>query len=95
MNMIKESGVPLTNSVIARREEELIMPIAHRMEALLCEPDKVIIEKYKEGNAIYLISKGECLVIVDPISDFTGQFIMTQTKKKKKKQHKEKFLRPG
>lgn len=95
MNMIKESGAQLSKAMISQREEELILPIVNRMEVVLCEPDKVIIEKYKEGNAMYLISKGECLVIVNPVNSFSGKFIDTSAKKKKKKQQKQKLLRPG
>lgn len=34
------------------------------MEAKLSEPDAILIEQYQEGQAVYLISKGECAVEV-------------------------------
>ena len=42
------------------------------METQLSEPDEVIIPQYSEGAAIYLISKGECLVIVSEESHYKG-----------------------
>ena len=54
----------------------------------MSEPDTVIIEQYQEGNSIYLISKGECLVIVSETSTSS----LTQKSNDKKE---EKLLRPG
>jgi len=57
----------------------------------------MIIEQYSEGNAIYLISKGECLVIVSEDSQFKGS-VTTSSKGKKgddEKKKEEKLLRPG
>jgi CRP-like cAMP-binding protein len=75
----------------------LIRPIVQRMETQLSEPDAVIIEQYSEGNAIYLISKGQCLVIVSEDSQFKGS--VTSASKGKKaddeKKKEEKILRPG
>ena len=70
------------------------------METQLSEPDAVIIQKYQEGDSIYLISKGECLVIVGGESSSYGTMVGQSLKSKKdkkeaKKTEKEKLLRPG
>ena len=44
--------------------EELIRMIVMRMETELVEPDKVIISKYQEGTDLFIISKGECIVLI-------------------------------
>ena len=64
------------------KEEELIKPIVQRMETQLSEPDQIIVKQYQEGNAIYLISKGECNVIVGEQSQ---KSIRVSTKPKGKK----------
>jgi CRP-like cAMP-binding protein len=95
MRIIRESGIQRTKKMLELKEEELIKPIVQRMETQLSEPDKVIIEKYKEGNAMYLISKGECLVIVNEESTFKGAFSSSNKKGQDEKKEKEKLLRPG
>lgn len=80
------------------KEEDLIKPIVQRMETKLSEPDEVIIPQYDEGEAIYLISKGECLVIVSEESHYKSN-IPTSSKDKKggndQSKSEEKLLRPG
>ena len=39
------------------------------MSTKLSEPDSVIIEQFQEGEAMYLIAKGECMVIVGEESE--------------------------
>ena len=58
-------------------EEELIRPIVKRMDTKLTPPDQVIISQYSEGKALYIISKGECVVTVNQDS-------IAQKKKRKK-----------
>ena len=57
----------------------------------------MIIEQYQEGNAIYLISKGECLVEVsEDSSSFKTSMSSSSKKKKNTNEDKEKkILRPG
>lgn len=57
----------------------------------------MIIEQYQEGNAIYLISKGECLVEVsEDSSSFKTSMSSSSKKKKNTNEDKEKkVLRPG
>jgi len=76
----------------------LIKPIVQRMETHLSEPDELIIEQYNQGNAIYLISKGECRVIVseDPKNNRSIPRIgKTNKKGETEKKKEEKVLRPG
>lgn len=76
----------------------MIKPIVQRMETHLSEPDELIIEQYNEGNAIYLISKGECRVIVseDPKNNGSiAQVSKTNKKGEVEKKKEEKLLRPG
>ena len=66
------------------------------MESFLAEPDQEIIQQYSEGSAIYLISKGECVVIVSEES--TGNKGSLGSAKKKKKNGSssdDKLLRSG
>ena len=56
------------------------------METHLTEPDKVIIEQYTEGTAIYLISKGECRVVVSEESPSNSGSSVTSSSKKGKGQ---------
>ena len=77
------------------KEEELIRPIVQRMETQLSEPDAVIIEQYQEGNAIFLISKGECLVEVSEDSHYKGTVTTSAKTKKQEEDKEEKILRPG
>ena len=67
------------------------------METKLSEPDAVIIEQYQEGQAIYLISKGECQVIVSEESNLSKPVNMISKSKKGEEGKKkvEKLLRPG
>jgi len=67
------------------------------METNLSEPDAVIIEQYREGEAIYLISKGECRVIVSEESNLSGTITTINNPKKGEegKKKEEKLLRPG
>jgi len=44
---------------------------------------------------MYLISKGECLVIVNEESTFKGAFNSSHKKGQEEKKEKEKLLRPG
>ena len=69
-----------------------------RMETQLSEPDEVIISQYSKGSeAIYLISKGVCSVIVSEESHYKGSLQSTPKKKKGQEESKreEKLLRPG
>lgn len=43
--------------------------IVSNMSTKLSEPDSVIIEQFQEGEAMYLIAKGECMVIVGEESE--------------------------
>ena len=67
------------------------------METTSSEPDAVIIEQYQEGQAIYLISKGECRVIVSEESNLSGSITTVSNPKKNEegKKKEEKLLRPG
>lgn len=57
----------------------------------------MIIKKYEEGTSIYLISKGECLVIVSEESHYKGSITSSSKGKKTADEEKneEKLLRPG
>ena len=57
----------------------------------------MIIEQYQEGNAMYLISKGECLVIVSENSQLQGTIASSSKGQKgdSEKNKEEKLLRPG
>lgn len=39
------------------------------LKTRLCDPEEVVIRQYQKGEAIYLISKGECTVTVDQDDD--------------------------
>ena len=54
----------LKQSEKEKKMEELIRMIVMRMETELVEPDKVIISKYQEGTDLFIISKGECIVLI-------------------------------
>jgi len=88
-----------TPKEIAAKEEQLIKPIVQRMETKLSEPDFIIIDQYTEGQAIYLISKGECRVIVSEDSNLQGTITTISNPKKseqgKKKEESSQLLRPG
>ena len=43
--------------------------IVSHMSTKLSEPDSVIIEQFQDGEAMYLIAKGECEVIVGEESE--------------------------
>ena len=99
MQIARDSGVNgMSAKDFATKEEELIKPIVQRMETQLSEPDEVIIPQYSEGEAIYLISKGECLVIVSEESHYKSS-ISSSSKGKKggsdEVNSEEKLLRPG
>ena len=67
------------------------------METTSSEPDAVIIEQYQEGSAIYLISKGECRVIVSEESNLSNTITTISSKPRKGEEggKEEKLLRPG
>ena len=45
-------------------ENKIAVMIASEMQTWLVEPDQVIIEKLTEGDAMYLVAKGECKVFI-------------------------------
>ena len=67
------------------------MLIVSQMKTDLREPDKVIIEQYQQGEALYLIAKGECQVSIE--EDNSAE--MHSKKKKRTNQDKPNPLRPG
>ena len=55
----------ITNPTAKLAEENKIaVMIASEMQTWLVEPDQVIIEKLTEGDAMYLVAKGECKVFI-------------------------------
>ena len=55
----------ITNPTVKLAEENKIaVMIASEMQTWLVEPDQVIIEKLTEGDAMYLVAKGECKVFI-------------------------------
>ena len=77
-------------------EDKLILPIVKRMETKLTLPDTIVIQQYTQGEALYIVSKGECTVHVNQ-----DAFQYSKKKKKAKKDsgsvdtNKVKRLRPG
>lgn len=67
------------------------MLIVSQMKTDLREPDKVIIEQYQQGEALYLIAKGECQVSIE--EDNSAE--MQSKKKRRSNQEKPNPLRPG
>jgi len=37
-----------------------VFEIVYRMKTDLAEPDKVVIEQFSSGEAMYMVAKGEC-----------------------------------
>lgn len=66
--------------------EELIRMIVMRMETELVEPDKVIISKYQEGTDLFIISKGECIVLILDEQSQQSQVKLQDNKNSSKKQ---------
>ena len=56
--------IPLTHKRTDKIAMSYIDMIVSHMSTKLSEPDSVIIEQFQEGEAMYLIAKGECQVIV-------------------------------
>ena len=63
-------------------ERTILDAIVKKMTTDLAEPDVVIIEQFQDAEAMYLIAKGECEVMVGEESE-------------KKKGDSPKLLRPG
>ena len=75
----------------------MIRPIVKRMDTVLTLPDTIVISQYSRGEALYIISKGECTVHVNQ-----DAFQFTKKKKRAKKgqngktnDDRVKRLRPG
>lgn len=70
------------SSMEEKMKKSILDAIVKRMVTQLAEPDIVVVEQFQEGEAMYLIAKGECEVMVGDESE-------------KKKGESPKLLRPG
>ena len=66
---IKQQKIQPTSAQSDRLAKTYIDLIVSNMSTKLSEPDSVIIEQFQEGEAMYLIAKGECMVIVGEESE--------------------------
>ena len=53
---------PFPKKTIAQAEVLLLIPIVKNIKIQLNKPDDVLIEKLKEGQNLFIIAKGECVV---------------------------------
>ena len=68
---IKDHPVPRMS--LAEAEVHILKPIVSKIHIELFGPDAMLIEKFKEGENLFIIAKGECLV------DFRRGNLNTQT----------------
>ena len=66
---IKQQKIQPTSARSDQLAKTYIDLIVSNMSTKLSEPDSVIIEQFQEGEAMYLIAKGECMVIVGEESE--------------------------